>query len=72
MQHTIQDKNNTYGDGMKKYLVGIREVHVRHVEVEAMSEEEAKNVTETYADTDMYLEYSHDMNKGLWSVREMK
>jgi len=57
----------------KRYIVGVREVHVRHYAVTAENEEQAKAfVNELAADvTDLeYEEYSHQMDRDTWSVEE--
>ena len=55
----------------KTYIVGVREVHVRHFKVEAESEEEAKDLVWKDApnveDID-FFEFSHIMNPEAWSV----
>jgi len=53
-----------------KYYVGIREVHIRNVTVEADSEEHAKEIADgpVHHMDDMHIEYSHDLDKELWSV----
>ena len=48
------------------YRVAIREVHVSHRIVEASSEAEAKDLA---ADADdEFTEYSHTLDKDLWTV----
>ena len=56
----------------KKYIVGIREVHVSHREVEADSPEEAINIAKRDLDTEVMLEYSHTMEENTWTVEEVK
>ena len=57
---------------MKTYIVGVREVHVSHMEVEANSPEEAvKKVVEGEGE-ETYLEYSHPLDKDLWTVEVKK
>jgi len=55
---------------MKKYLVGIREVHVNTVEVLAESEEEAKMKCRDGEFDEIELEYSHTLDPDLWTVEE--
>ncbi len=58
----------------KSYIVGVREVHMRHYKVTANDEEEARNLVGIRGSevTDMeYLEYSHELNSDTWSVEEM-
>jgi hypothetical protein len=57
---------------MSKFIVGIREVHVRMVEVEAESRDEAIDLADNTQEDDIHLEYSHCMNKDSWSVEEVK
>lgn len=57
----------------KTYIVGVREIHVRHYSVQAESEEEAKDLVHQQADcvTDMsFEEYSHCLDRETWSVEE--
>lgn len=57
---------------MKKYLVGIREVHVNTVEVLAESEDDAKQKAKVAAaeDNSLGIEYSYTMDKDCWRVEE--
>ena len=59
---------------MKKgYVVGIREVHVRHYSVTAENEEEAKDLVYQRADSVVdceFSEYSHELDRDTWSVEE--
>lgn len=57
---------------MAKYLVGIREVHVWTVEVEAGSEEEALLVEKCEVGRDVMTEYSHTLDKETWSVEKIE
>ncbi len=57
-----------------KFYVGIREVWVRGIYVEADGEDEAKhNAREDACATgnDEHLEYSHELDENLWSVEEV-
>ena len=58
---------------MKKFHVGVREVHVQTVEVEAENAEEAREkVQEGEGDyLDNMLEYSHCLDSDLWTVEEV-
>lgn len=58
----------------KKYIVGVREVHVQYVSVEADSIEEAIAKAEDGCEGDetLQLEYSHTMDSDSWSVEEVK
>lgn len=54
------------------YIVSVREVHVQQVKVEAASEDEAKTkVVEGEGEyLDDKLEYSHTLDKDLWTVEQ--
>jgi len=57
----------------KRYIVGVREVHVRHYEVTAENEEEAMELVDKRAPVvkDLgFSEYSHELDRGTWSVEE--
>ena len=57
----------------KRYIVCVREVHVRHYAVTAENEEQARDlVSELAADViDLdFEEYSHQMDRDTWSVEE--
>ena len=57
----------------KTFIVGVREMHVRHFRVEAENEDEAKELVNELAPevTDLeYEEYSHQMDRDTWSVEE--
>ena len=57
----------------KTYIVGVREVHVRHFRVEAENEEEAKDLVDRRAPevTDMeFVEYCNELDSDTWSVEE--
>ena len=57
----------------KRYIVGIREMHVRHFRVEAENEEEAKELVNERAPgvTDLdFAEFSHELDRDTWSVEE--
>ena len=56
-----------------KYYVGIREVWVREILVEANDEDEAKRKARDKAcasGDDDNLEYSYELDENLWSVDE--
>ena len=58
---------------IQKYVVQIKEVHVVRVEVEASSEDEARNIAEQmYADQELENDpvYDHTFKKELWDVEE--
>jgi len=58
-----------------KYLVSIREVWVRGLEVAATSEEEAKIIASNVAaktGDDWRFEYSHELDKEFWTVEEIE
>jgi hypothetical protein len=57
----------------RNFIVGVREVHMRHYKVTAKDEGEARNLVGIRGPevTDMeYLEYSHELNSDTWSVEE--
>ncbi|HEO72716.1 MAG TPA: hypothetical protein ENN80_15775 [Candidatus Hydrogenedentes bacterium] len=57
----------------KTYIVGVREVHVRHYSVEAENEEDAKALVNQRAPGVVDLEfeeYSHELKPDTWSVEE--
>jgi hypothetical protein len=56
----------------KKYIVGIREVHISQREVEASSPEEAVNIAKRDFDTEVMFEYSHTLEENTWTVEEIK
>lgn len=56
----------------KKYLVGVREVHVSFREVTATSEDEAIQKVKDMDDEEVYCEYSHTLDEDTWSVEESK
>jgi hypothetical protein len=58
---------------MPKFIVSIREVYVRGVEIEAKDELEAKlRVEEGKGEyLDDLIEYSHTLNLGTWTVEEI-
>jgi len=57
---------------MTTYYIGIREVHVSTVEVEADSEEEALNLAADGAGEEVMLEYSHTLSRGHFSVERVE
>ncbi len=56
----------------KKYIVGIREVHVSSREVWANSPEEAKEIAAENLDTEVMVEFSHALDSDTWTVEEVK
>ena len=59
----------------KKYLVGVREVHVRFYSVQADNEEEAKELVsrrDSSVVDEEFLEYSHELDRNTWSVEETR
>lgn len=57
----------------RTYIVGVREVHVRHYEVDAADPEEAKAMVGDRGPevTDIgFEEYSHELDPDAWSVEE--
>jgi hypothetical protein len=59
----------------KAFIVGVREIHVRHFSVQAENEEQAKDLVAQRDDsvTDMeFIEYSNELNRETWSVEEQR
>ena len=57
----------------KHYIVGVREVHLRHYAVMAENEEEAKDLVNGRAPDveDLgFSEYAHELDRDTWSVEE--
>ena len=57
---------------MNLYTVGIREVHIRYIDVQAESEEEARDlasVLEGFGVGD--LQYAEELHKSTWDVLEI-
>lgn len=55
------------------YIVGVREVHVRHYKVMAIDEVQARNLVGSRGPevTDLeFSEYSHELGCDTWSVEE--
>ena len=59
---------------MKLYRVGIRELHIRYIDVQAESEAEAKDLADNAACLGITgdLQYIDDFNKSTWDVEEME
>ena len=58
----------------RAYIVGVREVHLRHYSVQAEYEEEAKDLVHQRADSVVdceFSEYSHELDRDTWSVEEV-
>ena len=55
---------------MAKYYIGIREVHVSTVVVEADSEDEALDLAADGAGEEVMLEYSHTMDRSHFTLEE--
>jgi len=58
----------------KRYIVAVREVHVRHYSVRAENEEEAKDLVHRQAGSavDMgFEEYSHCLGRETWTAEEV-
>lgn len=56
----------------KKYYVGVQEVHVSTREVFAVNEDEAVKMAGDGDSEEVMCEYSHTLDKELWSVEEVK
>ena len=58
----------------KTYLIGVREIHVRHYRVQASNENEAKelvNNLDASVEDIGFEEYSHTLDRDTWSVEEV-
>jgi len=58
---------------MARFIVGVREVWVRSIEVEAQDESKAKDVVreDCYGEeVEVDFEYSHILDSALWTVEE--
>lgn len=63
------------GSAKRPYLVGVREVHVRHYKVEAANPEDARSLVNQRAPEVVdveFEEYSHELEPDTWSVEETK
>jgi hypothetical protein len=56
----------------KTFHIGIREVHVRTVAVEAETVEEALEKANRMDEDEIMLEYSHCMDMDSWTVEEVE
>lgn len=56
----------------RKYDVGVMEVHVQTIQVEAESEEAAIDLVRAGRENgvEIMLEYSHTMDSGTWTAEE--
>ena len=58
----------------KTYIIGVREVHVRHYRVQASNESEAiqlVNDLDASVEDIAFEEYSHTLDRDTWSVEEV-
>lgn len=55
---------------MPMYFVLVREVHVSHREVEADSPEQALDKAQQGEGDEVFLEYSHTMDRDTWTVEK--
>ena len=58
----------------RRYMVGVREIHVRHYSVLAENEEQAKQLVYDRGDTvvdEEFEEYANEMGRDTWSVEEI-
>ena len=58
----------------KNFIVGVRELHVRHYSVQAENEEEAKDLVHQRAESVVdceFEEYSNELDRETWSVEEV-
>jgi hypothetical protein len=65
-------KGDTVNKKMRKYLVGVREVHIQTIEILATSEKEAiRKVAEGNDNQEeISLDYSHTLDEAAWTVEE--
>lgn len=59
----------------QEYVVGVREIHLRHYRVKAESEDQAKEMVQQSDDSvvDMdYEEFSHTLDSDTWTVEVAK
>lgn len=54
-----------------KYLVEVREVHVSTIEVDASTQAEAVERVANGEGEEILCEYSHTLDKDLWTVEEV-
>lgn len=57
---------------MPKYHIGVREVHIAIMEINADSKEEAIISIQEGNGEEVSLEYSHTLDSNLWTVEEAK
>jgi len=56
---------------MKKYIVGIKEVHIQEYEIEAKNEQDAKERAGMEGELlEDCFEYSHSLESETWTVKE--
>ena len=57
----------------RRFIVGVREIHLRHYAVTAENEEQAKDLVNSRAPEveDLgFEEFSHELGRDTWSVEE--
>jgi len=60
---------------VKLYTVGVRELHIRYIDVQAESEDEARDLAQDAACANIGtadLQYIEDLNKSTWDVLEVE
>lgn len=58
------------GDNKMRFLIGVREVHVSTMEVEAESPEAAVQMVKDGQGREIMCEYSHTLDSDLWTVEK--
>ncbi len=56
---------------MTTYLIGVREVHVSTMKVEAETEDDAIEMIRDAAGEEVMCEYSHTLDSSTWSVEKV-
>ena len=57
---------------MAKFLIGVREMHIQYVEIEADNAESAKDLIRQGEGTERDLEYSCTLDTDEWTVNKIK
>lgn len=54
----------------KSFLVGVREVHVSTMKIKAQNNTEALNKVQNGEGEEIMCEYSHTLDRDMWTVEE--
>ena len=57
---------------MAKFLIGVREMHIQYVEIEADNAEDAKDLIRQGEGTERSLEYSCTTDTEEWTVNKIR